>query len=87
MPLYDPVAIAAALHPEWFEFTPARVDVECNGRFTRGMTVCEFRLNHPRHAHKKQNASVATKVQADKVKSWILGSIAAYVEALDDAQQ
>jgi purine nucleosidase len=68
MPLYDPVAAAAFLHPEWFEFSPARVDVECDGQFTRGMTVCEFRLTPNRQA----NARVATAVQADKIKEWIL---------------
>jgi purine nucleosidase len=79
MPLYDPVAVAAALHPEWFEFTPARVDVECAGHFTRGMTVCEFRLNASRTA----NALVATGLQAQPVKRWILDTTFSYLRRFE----
>lgn len=79
MPLYDPVAVAAALHPEWFEFTSARVDVECAGEFTRGMTVCEFRLNATRSA----NALVATGLQAHVVKRWILDTTYTYLQRFE----
>jgi purine nucleosidase len=81
MPLYDPVAVAAALHPEWFEFSPARVDVECKGDFTRGMTVCEFRLTPLRQA----NAQVATAVQANTIKEWILQTAYSYLLRYEEA--
>jgi purine nucleosidase len=81
MPLYDPVAVAAALHPEWFEFSPARVDLECHGKFTRGMTVCEFRLN----SHRTANAQVATTVNAVEVKRWILETCYAYLQRFEES--
>lgn len=43
MPLYDPVVAAWLWQPELFSFQPARVDIELQGRFTRGMTVCDLR--------------------------------------------
>lgn len=44
MPLYDPVTSAWLLRPELFTFQSARVDIELQGRFTRGMTVCDLRI-------------------------------------------
>ena len=44
MPMYDPVVALYLRWPELFEFKPAHVAIELNGRFTRGMTVCEFRV-------------------------------------------
>ena len=44
MPLYDPVTSAWLIQPELFTFQNARVDIELQGRFTRGMTVCDLRL-------------------------------------------
>lgn len=43
MPLYDPVVAAWLWQPELFAFQPARVDIELQGRYTRGMTVCDLR--------------------------------------------
>jgi purine nucleosidase len=43
MPVYDPVVAAWLARPDLFTFQPARVDIELQGRFTRGMTVCDFR--------------------------------------------
>ena len=51
MPLYDPVAAAWLWQPELFRFQPARVDIELQGRFTRGMTVCDFRVGPQRPAN------------------------------------
>jgi len=48
MPLYDPVVTAWLAAPELFEFAPARVDIELQGRFTRGMTVCDFKADPQR---------------------------------------
>ncbi|HSW04808.1 nucleoside hydrolase [Aquabacterium sp.] len=43
MPLYDPVVAAWLWQPALFGFQSARVDIELQGRFTRGMTVCDLR--------------------------------------------
>jgi purine nucleosidase len=55
MPLYDPVVAVWLAQPDLFTFQPARVDIELQGRFTRGMTVCDFRVGVDRPA----NAQVA----------------------------
>lgn len=41
-PLHDPVAVYYSLHPEKFEITHYRVDVECNGTHSRGQTVVDI---------------------------------------------
>jgi purine nucleosidase len=62
MPLYDP-APALWLHaPELFEFKPAPVDIELQGQFTRGMTVCDLRNRAGRHC----NAQIAMLVRAEE---------------------
>jgi purine nucleosidase len=43
MALYDPTAAAWLADPAWVSLEPAQVVVELAGRYTRGMTVCEFR--------------------------------------------
>ncbi|HSW18218.1 MAG TPA: nucleoside hydrolase [Ramlibacter sp.] len=48
MPLYDPVVTAWLAAPQLFEFSAARVDIELQGRFTRGMTVCDFKVDPQR---------------------------------------
>jgi len=59
MALYDPSPVIWLARPELFELVPARVDIELDGRYTRGMTVCEFRL--PQHG--PPNARVAMAAQ------------------------
>jgi purine nucleosidase len=60
MPLYDP-AVALWLHaPELFEFQAAPVDIELQGQFTRGMTVCDLR----NRASRPCNAQIAMQVNA-----------------------
>ncbi|HOM13553.1 MAG TPA: nucleoside hydrolase, partial [Rubrivivax sp.] len=68
MPLYDPVVAAWLWQPELFEFAPARVDVELQGRFTRGMTVCDFRVGDARPA----NAEVAMHADGPAVIEQVL---------------
>jgi purine nucleosidase len=41
--LHDPIAVAAAAWPELFPTVALSVDVETEGRLTRGMTVADFR--------------------------------------------
>jgi len=64
--LYDPTPVAWIAHPEWFTLRPARVDVELEGRYTRGMTVCELRV--PKRA--APNADVALTADGAKVLDW-----------------
>jgi purine nucleosidase len=40
--MHDPLALAIALDPSLAELRTARVEVECDGRWTRGMTVANF---------------------------------------------
>jgi purine nucleosidase len=62
MPLYDP-AVALWLHaPELLEFQAAPVDIELQGQFTRGMTVCDLRNRSGRVC----NAKIAMQVRADE---------------------
>jgi purine nucleosidase len=63
MPLYDP-AVALWLHaPEFFEFQQAPVDIELQGQFTRGMTVCDLRNRSGRAS----SVNIAMSVKADSV--------------------
>ena len=41
--LHDPIATAAALHPDWFTWTRSKVAIESHGELTRGMTISDFR--------------------------------------------
>lgn len=41
--LHDPLAVGAVLWPDLLKTVPLRVDVETEGRFTRGVTVADFR--------------------------------------------
>jgi purine nucleosidase len=68
MPLYDPVVAAWLAHPELFTFQPARVDIELQGRFTRGMTVCDFRVD----AQRPPNAQVAMTADGPAVIALML---------------
>ncbi|MCL5020488.1 MAG: nucleoside hydrolase, partial [Bacteroidetes bacterium] len=41
--LHDPIAMAAAIRPEWFRFVDSFVKVETRGDLTSGMTIADFR--------------------------------------------
>ncbi len=71
MPLYDPVVTAWLAAPQCFEFSKARVDVELQGRFTRGMTVCDFKPEQAASA----NVQVAMTAKADQVIELLLESL------------
>jgi len=71
MPLYDPVVAAYLSRPQDFEFQPARVDIELDGRFTRGMTVCEFR--HPELTGAQ--VQVATRIDAAAALPALMGRL------------
>ena len=69
MALYDPVAAAALIQPELFEFKPARIDVELHGPHTRGRTVVDQRnLCHA-------NARIVADLNAHAIKALCLSAL------------
>ncbi|MBP5279896.1 MAG: nucleoside hydrolase, partial [Erysipelotrichaceae bacterium] len=40
---HDPCAVMSIVHPEIFDIRDYYVDIELNGEYTRGATVCDFR--------------------------------------------
>lgn len=61
--LHDPVAIAAVVAPGLLRSRPLRVDVECFGAHTRGMTLADFRTGEY-FARPEPNADVCLDVDA-----------------------
>ena len=76
MPLYDPVVAAWLARPDLFAFQPARVDIELQGRFTRGMTVCDFKVGPERPA----NAQVAVSADGPAVLALVLEALGQVVQ-------
>ena len=62
MPLYDPAVVLWLHSPDLFDFTLAPVDVELQGTFTRGMTVCDLKNSAGRHC----NVALAMRAQASR---------------------
>lgn len=63
--IHDACAVAQVITDQILTLTPARVDIEVDGRFTAGMTVTDFRADPRTH-----NTQVA--VTADAEKLWTL---------------
>lgn len=61
--LHDPQAIAYVIDPTMFTTEKYKVNVECNGELTRGMTVVERRLY--RIVKDEANVDIVVKVDAD----------------------
>ncbi|HLF19410.1 MAG TPA: nucleoside hydrolase [Bacteroidota bacterium] len=61
--LHDPIAIAAAVWPSIIETKQIHVDVETEGKFTRGMSVAEFRKPLTSQVTK---VNVATKIDRER---------------------
>lgn len=74
--LHDPLAVGAVLWPELLEWTALRVDVETEGRLTRGMTVADFRPAAHRHGALPANAQVALGVNAPEFMSRFIRRLA-----------
>lgn len=72
MAVYDPTPVAWLARPALFTLEPAHVDVELEGRLTRGMTVCEFRVP----ARARPNTRVAMAADGPAVMSWALQGLA-----------
>ena len=72
-PVHDVCAVLAITHPHLFEFEARPVEVELNGRHTRGMTLVDWRDRAP--DRREPNVLVGRKVDAE-------GFFAALLEAL-----
>jgi purine nucleosidase len=68
MSVYDPTPVAWLANPQWFTLQPARVDIELQGRWSTGMSVCELRV--PDKA--LPNAQVAMTAQGPKIMDWMM---------------
>ncbi|WP_454851295.1 nucleoside hydrolase [Rhizobium binxianense] len=70
MAVYDPSAAVAFVAPHVASFRPARIDVELQGRLTRGRTVVETRATHAAF-----NAQFAADIDADMARVIILAAL------------
>lgn len=78
MALFDPVAAAAVADPLAVTFAPARLDAECDGRLTRGMTVIEWRARKA-----APNALIATRAEAARVRDLFARGLIAAAQGED----
>jgi len=77
-PLHDPCAVLVLTHPELFEGRPMRVDVECEGRVSRGRTVCDVLGVLKRDA----NCLVCEAMDVGRFWGEMLGAVAVAEEGL-----
>jgi purine nucleosidase/pyrimidine-specific ribonucleoside hydrolase len=63
--LHDPLAVGVALDPSLAGFEPLHVQIECEGRVTRGMSVADRRPAR-RHRQVRPNCRVALAVDAPR---------------------
>jgi purine nucleosidase/pyrimidine-specific ribonucleoside hydrolase len=61
--LHDPLAVAVALDPSLVSFEPLSVTVECQGRYTRGLSLADRRS---RRSRARPNCRVAMAVDAPR---------------------
>jgi inosine-uridine nucleoside N-ribohydrolase len=73
-PLHDPCAVAEALHPGMVASAPMRVEIETEGRWTRGRTVCDRRGVWK----KEPNADVGIHLHVDAFKEYVLNGLSRY---------
>jgi inosine-uridine nucleoside N-ribohydrolase len=69
--LHDPLAMAVALDPSLVGFAPLGVEVECEGKLTRGLTLAD-RREIPSHRKRAPTCRVAVDVDAPRVLSMVL---------------
>jgi pyrimidine-specific ribonucleoside hydrolase rihA len=62
--MHDTLAVMYATNPEIFESQLLHIDIETNGKYTRGMTIADTRLNSPC----EKNINVVTGIDKDKFK-------------------
>jgi purine nucleosidase/pyrimidine-specific ribonucleoside hydrolase len=64
--LHDPLAMAVALDPSLVALEPMSVEVECEGKLTRGLSLAD-RRGIPSHRKRASTCRVAVDVDADRV--------------------
>jgi inosine-uridine nucleoside N-ribohydrolase len=73
-PLHDPCAVAEALHPGMVDSLPMRVEIETEGKWTRGRTVCDRRGVW----RKKPNADVGLRLDVKAFKAYVMEGLSRY---------
>jgi purine nucleosidase len=71
LPLYDPIALIAAIEPDLFEWQDMAGDVETEGQLCRGATVFDRR----QRPQGRPNMEVAVQLDAAEVKQQILRAL------------
>ena len=74
--LHDPLAVGVALDPSLVELEPLHVDVEDEGRATRGASVAD-RRSIPAHEKAAPNCRVAMTVHAERFLELFLARVCA----------
>lgn len=69
--MYDSTAIAYLLQPEMYEIKETYVEVELNGKLTRGTTVVDLQ----NYLKKEPNAKVLTDINEEMFKDWLLKAL------------
>jgi purine nucleosidase/pyrimidine-specific ribonucleoside hydrolase len=69
--LHDPLAMAVALDPSLVTFEPLCVEVECEGKLTRGLSLAD-RREISSHRKRAPTCRVAVDVDADRVLRMVL---------------
>lgn len=69
--LHDPLAVAVALDPSLVTFEPLYVEVEREGRLTRGLSLAD-RREIPSHRKRASTCRVAVDVDAERVLQMVL---------------
>jgi purine nucleosidase/pyrimidine-specific ribonucleoside hydrolase len=69
--LHDPLAMAVALDPSLVAFEPMSVEVECEGKLTRGLSLADRRAI-PSHRKRAPTCRVAVDVDAPRVLDFFL---------------
>ncbi len=67
--LHDPMAVAAALHPDWFCWRPAEILIETRGQHTRGVSI--DRKNVFTGHVDAPNCKLATSIDQAQLMRWI----------------
>ena len=69
--LHDPLAMAVALDPSLVTFEALHVEVECEGKLTRGLSLADRRAI-PSHRKRASTCRVAMDVDAERVLGMVL---------------
>ena len=73
-PVHDPCAVACLMDPEVLQSRPMRVDIELQGEFSRGRTICDVYGTTGRPA----NADVGLDLDAERFWDLLTSTLAMY---------